>query len=373
MKFFLILILSFNVALCFEDDEAEFYRQLEAKRQAKAEYMVYVNEIRSAVAEEVYKELNLHCFGTKGRMLEKIEDLGMDFVAHRRATVKEARALHLLIIDKFVKAVNAHEKIQPFLEVSPFTYERAHVFITFKNKDHRQYCDGTVASLMNVTGNANAEENRNKLFYDSYDPFKELLNDLLEETHQEAVAINSLDPVSCPEVHQGNVKEEVLDQFFESFVKDVKNQFGLYCHYIGGQLADDIESIGGSFTLYQPVNKEQARQLLVSVTEMLLKGLNDQKELEPYFKEHPFTSNRIKFRISFRTNRNGYFYETSIKDVIFENDEIEYDMAVKGYDGLSDYFSLGSESYSIAFKRVETAPVFLSNFWYTFFSFFNSF
>lgn len=370
------LVLSFHLMLFSEDfDEAEYYRQQETKKRAYEEYIVYVNEIRGAVAEEVEKELGLRFYGTKDSMHEKIEDMGMDFITYRRATVKEARALHLLIIDKFVNAVNAHEKIQPFLEISPFSYERAHVYISFTQRGIGEFRDGTVASIMNITNNATNEENRNKLIYARYNPFKQAHRNLLKETYEEAVALNSLDPVAHPEIHQENALEGLLDQFFLTFVHEVADEFGVYCDSIGGELVDEIKTIGGNFVMLQPVDMAQARQVIVTVTEKLLNDLNNKKELKPYFKEYPFPSKSINIRIGFRTKNNKYYYDTSIKDAALENDIINYDEIVHRTDSwLTRENDVGTETYPEALEIVKQTPVSTRpSLWFVLISFFNFF
>lgn len=55
--------------------------------------------------------------------------------------------------------------------------------------------------------------------------------------------------------------------------------------------------------MFQPLDQDQARQLIVTLTEKLLQAIADQKELDPYYKDHPFPSKRIKMRISFRDQK----------------------------------------------------------------------
>lgn len=60
--------------------------------------------------------------------------------------MEEAQALQLLAMDRLLRVLNAHEKIQPFLEVIPLTYERAEICIRFRGP-LGPYADGSILNL----------------------------------------------------------------------------------------------------------------------------------------------------------------------------------------------------------------------------------
>lgn len=159
-------------------------RQQKTEKAMAAERNLYLNEIRHTFAEAMLKDLQLVPRGESGRTQEKIEEIGMDFTAHRRATIEEARALQVLVMEKFVQAVNAHEKIQPFLAVRPFSYKNISISIEFDNST-------TVWCVYNIPDNAFAEENRNRLFYYKRDDFSGEMTNLHTEPYEDALKLVS--------------------------------------------------------------------------------------------------------------------------------------------------------------------------------------
>lgn len=156
-------------------------RQQKTEKPMAAERNLYLHEIRHAFAEEMFRDLQLVPRGNSGRTQEKIEEIGMDFTAHRKATIEEARALQLLVMEKFVQAVNAHEKIQPFLAARPFSYKNVSISIEFDDEHPAVSC------VYNVPDLAWAEENRNRLFYYRKDALSGEMTHLHTEPYEEAL------------------------------------------------------------------------------------------------------------------------------------------------------------------------------------------
>ena len=285
-------------------------------------YQEYVREIECTFARKMAKELDLHWAGTAGRMHEKVEELGLKFAARRRATIKEARALELYVIDQFVQAINAHEKIQPYLAVSPFTYKRVSIQITFNDKSNRHYSDGSVCYMLSVSELAHTEW-KNHITYDSKDPFRNALVDLLEEPYEEAVKLNAKETIDLS-IHQENAYEEEMDLLFDSFTKEMENQYALEPWAIGGDLTDGIKTIGATFKLHQPISFEQARWLLVAVTEKLQKKINNNEKLRPYLDKYPFPLNSISIALHFEKNRFYSYPDDRIASAKLKDSIIQY-------------------------------------------------
>jgi hypothetical protein len=178
--FFLVVMKPWHLA----KEWIAWNRQQKTEKAMAAERNLYLNEIRHTFAEAMLKDLQLVPRGESGRTQEKIEEIGMDFTAHRRATIEEARALQVLVMEKFVQAVNAHEKIQPFLAVRPFSYKNISISIEFDNST-------TVWCVYNIPDNAFAEENRNRLFYYKRDDFSGEMTNLHTEPYEDALKLVS--------------------------------------------------------------------------------------------------------------------------------------------------------------------------------------
>lgn len=356
IKIFILLVFLSSALIYAEEEDTYVARPYDR-------YKDYVNEIRVSFAEQMAKELNLLWSGDYSMMHDQVEVLGMDFKAYRRATIEEARALQLLVMDKLVQAINAHAKIQPYLEVRPFTYKRVAISISFEGINGR-YRDGSVTYVSNVPDTAPAIENRNHFFYHFDDPFIEHVDDTFQEPYEEAVKLNLANPIENPAVHKNTEKEDVIDTIFASFTEKMSDEYGLQRWSIGGKMTNDIEEIGAKFMVFQPATQEEARQLLLQVTEKLLTAVNSNEKLRPYLKEYPFPASLVKMRICFRNNRYGTYRDGSMEDVTLEGDEITYFQRVRrpteeGEDTkfvLSDTIVFGKEPYQEALKVIELTP-----------------
>ena len=328
------------------------------KKRIDEKYIDYVQEIEQSFAEQMQRELNLVYSGNRRMMHEKIEEMGLQFNAYRRATIEEARALHLLVMDRFVQAINAHEKIQPFLEVHPFTYKRVSISIKFLGING-PYCDETVQYTSNVPETASAIENRNNIFYDFLDPFKMGSINSLQEPYEEAVRLNEAVPLQNPAVHRATAQEEAVDQVLDAFTKEMKKRFGMECWYIGGKMANGVEEIGSTFAIILQANKEKARQLGVIVIEKLLEAINSDEKLRPFLIEYPFPSHRLRIRINLRDNQGYTYRDGSMESVTLDGDEMTYFHRPSVKDGIhpAEAPVFAKESYRDALESIKSTAL----------------
>lgn len=281
----------------------------------------YVDEVQVSFAEQMEKEFNLHWKGTSGVMRGKVEEMGMQFSTDRKATIDEARALQLLVMEKFVQAINAHEKIQPYLAQHPFTYEWVTISISFNGPTGRN-SDGTVVNVVNISDTARTSS-RNHVIYRSNDPFNDNLIKLLSENYEDAVRLNQKASVD-PAKHLPNAYEDELDALLSNFVEEVQDEYGLYVWAIGGNLTHGIESIGATFYVYQLVTQEEGRQLITEVTDKLLTSINNNEKLRPYLKEYPFPASLVKIKLEFKESRYFSFPNVRMIKIILDENKITY-------------------------------------------------
>lgn len=97
-------------------------------------------------------------------------------------------------------------------------------------------------------------------------------------------------------VHYSN---KVVNQFCD----EIEKKNGLICVGAGGSFAHDIQSIHLRFISYQTPNCEEARKIEIIAIEKFLKAINENKEVRPYLREHPFTPDRVNISISFRDKK----------------------------------------------------------------------
>jgi len=145
------------------------------------DYEVYVNQIISSFSAEMKKEFGLICWGSGGKMPHDVEEVEVAFICYKHANIEEARELEVKVTEKFIQAINSHEKIRPFLREYPFRADRAQVSIAFENRKTKlSYFDGSVASVFQV---------KNKIFYRADKEGSYVLIPLMDEPYEEALKI----------------------------------------------------------------------------------------------------------------------------------------------------------------------------------------
>ncbi len=338
--------------------DAEVEERLHAADIAYNEYIEYLSELRSSFAAQMENEFNLKCSNYQGRMHKTIERLGMDFHAERRATIEEARALTLSVLEKFVDAINSDERLQPFLKTRPFTHKKVILSIIFKGINGR-YADGSVYHVFFVKPVASPQC---YLFYDAQDPFVLDSDPILKETYEEAVRLNNLFPIKNPDIHQVTEKEEAIDTLLYDFREQMRVKHGLECWSIGGDMNGKIENIGAKFVVLHQATQEQARNLLLDITQSLLAAVNDCIKLQPYLAEDPFPADRLKLRLCFKKKRTyGTYRNGTMESATLDDGKITYFREVPEEQSkkllyIPDVERVAAESYKEALEVVENAP-----------------
>lgn len=334
-----------------KNTEEEMEKRLQAEQTSYEQYIDYVNEIGFYFANWMEDTLKLNGEGTLHILHGKVERLGMKFNTPRRATIEEARELELLVINKFVELINVHEEIQPFLVETPFTYKHVQIFIGFE-RHNRRYADGTVSHVFNTP--TSLSDQQNSIVYYAEDPFTYKSIELLEEPYAEAVGLQANSPIKDPSVHQEKGYELAIDACLDHFGEEIFKEFGLKTWAIGGKMINGIEELAGSFILFKPASQEEARQLLVAITEKLLSMVNSNDVLIPYLKQYPFSPNLVRINIDFRTERHHNYYDDSMDSIKLENGAINYyKKTVYAQTEDNTYYDttlFASESYQEALK-----------------------
>ncbi len=79
----------------------------------------------------------------------------------------------------------------------------------------------------------------------------------------------------------------------------------------GGQMMNEIKMLALSFDYYQPLNIEQARELLIIATERFISEINQTQPIHPYLHNYPFKPENVEIRI--------FLYKPDHSDVGAEN------------------------------------------------------
>jgi len=143
-------------------------------------YEIYANQLVTSFAREMKKEFGLICIGEGGCMPHDVQKMSVEFISYQRATIEQARELEVRVTERFIEAINAHEKIRPFLREYPVQPFRAKVAICFEKKNNHSYEDGSVAYVFQV---------RNTIVYNKREPRPVGLVTLFEEPYDDALRI----------------------------------------------------------------------------------------------------------------------------------------------------------------------------------------
>lgn len=163
---FFVIIITLFVGLkvsAKEDDDSPIYTQ-------------YVAEVTSSFVKEIYKAYGLECGASGGCMPYDVEEISVNLVAYRSATIEQARELEVKATERFAQIINAHEKIRPFLREYPFPSSRADVSISFRKRG--KHPTDEVEFVCHA---------KNKLHYLAYDPDHPYVGKLIkDEPYEEA-------------------------------------------------------------------------------------------------------------------------------------------------------------------------------------------
>lgn len=314
VRFFLIIFL-----VIFIKNETH------AKNIKRAAYEDYLIQITQNFSKQIKDELNLEFSGKGFNIKDKIEEFEMQFRSNRRATLEEARTLQLLVMNKFVQAINNHKGLQPYLAEIPFNYKRVQISINFDGP-FGSYFDGTVARVYNLMNSASIIQSKNNFFYYTVDPITESSILLLKEPYEEAVKLVQATPIKNPRVHETTELEVLSDHIFQKFGTELGEENGLYLSTVGSNLTNGIEKIAAKFIFFSPVTIDQARTLGLIAVYKILSTVNHDPRLKPYLKPYPFPTSGLNICIEFRKSSNSTWGYSSYNDGSMDSVEIKDDV-----------------------------------------------
>ena len=108
------------------------------------------------------------------------------------------------------------------------------------------------------------------------------------------------------------MKEKTTDhptyvyQVIDILEKEVAKEYRLRCWGAGGSMPTDIRSISVKFERKNPATIEEARTLMVGITEKFRTIINEHENIRPFLRDYPFPQNRIEISISFKQKKSIY-------------------------------------------------------------------
>ncbi|MCE5316756.1 MAG: hypothetical protein LLG04_05255 [Parachlamydia sp.] len=288
---------------------------------------MYIDDLYKDIrvfAEKMNNELGLHTNGVRAKWSDTIDEIELSFSAQRRATIEEARALALYIIEQVVHDLNKQGKYRPYFKESPLSYKAVSLQLSFISPEGR-YCDGSVSYMRKVYGYSTYIEDQNMLYYYASDPFSEMKStDLNAEHYEDAVVKLSSSSLKFPFAHKTTEFEAAMDHIFETYSDEMSQEKQLIRWSLGGLLSGNVEKIGVILTYFQPTHLKQGRELLAFATERLIKAINESEKLKPYLLEKPFSEKRVRMEIRFRNYNYFNFHDDSLDGAVLDNGQVTY-------------------------------------------------
>lgn len=153
------------------------FEKMNAK-EPEVDYCDCVAEVTSIFLNQVYKEYGFECGASGGRMPYDVEEISVQLIANRSATIDEARELEIILTEKFAQIINDHKKIRPFLREHPFPCSRARVSIAFEKANRKNSSKNDVVLVLHA---------KNRIYYHAKNPENPyVLKDIKDEPYEEA-------------------------------------------------------------------------------------------------------------------------------------------------------------------------------------------
>lgn len=93
--------------------------------------------------------------------------------------------------------------------------------------------------------------------------------------------------------------EKESNKIVSQFLKEMQAKEKIYCSGLGGGSRGEINTISIYWDSSKKVKKNEARRMIIFVTEELLKRFNSNKTIRPYLHNYPFGIENVDLHIGF--------------------------------------------------------------------------
>ncbi|MCH9811760.1 hypothetical protein K0U07_03240 [bacterium] len=106
--------------------------------------------------------------------------------------------------------------------------------------------------------------------------------------------------------------EKYVNEITAAFIKDAKKKYGAKATGSGGRMPWDVVRFGADFSLQMHAEKEQAKDILFDLMQMLVKRVNEHEKIRPYLREYPFPMKSASIAVSFLKDKFDPYKDGSI-------------------------------------------------------------
>jgi len=145
--------------------------------------------------------------------------------------------------------------------------------------------------------------------------------------------------------------EVIGDRVQAEAIGYIAKKYNLELAGIGGGMMGCIRRMDVAFGIKKPLDKDEARALLVNVVEDFLRIVNADEEVKPYLVHVPFTAKNLSVVIFIYTPDGRTVYYPNLSHVSVSGDKVFFRSA--DVDVYAEYKIKESELYEEAFETVK--------------------
>lgn len=145
--------------------------------------------------------------------------------------------------------------------------------------------------------------------------------------------------------------DTIINTVLDKTLGELRKKYPLSIIGVGGSQQDKKETtITVSFLLNQSLSKNECRELLVDITEVLLKNINQNEDLLPYLYNIPFSYKNVKINVFLRYPDQSSIGNPHIFMFGLSKDNIDYNIK---YPNQQYKYSTEEEPYEKALQIVQ--------------------
>ena len=265
---------------------------------------------------EMDLKYGLMCTGDGSSGHDKITAISLMLSAPRRASLEEAREIHVQAKERLIEMIHQNPKIQSYLSTNPFPKKNIDLSICYGIDTRFFYADGTIAGTMEGNG---------KIYYRGAQALDLRLIPLYEEPYEEALNIVTTNPLQQDMyLHKEIGFEKEIDRVMMDFIRQSYKKYNIRCDGFGGKMVDGIDKIELSFVRQKKTSIAEARKMQVDLTQTLLDMIHKSKTLAPYLKHTPFNEKYLNIRVHFQSGKVCLFNDGSLSRMLQQDGIIHY-------------------------------------------------
>lgn len=143
----------------------------------------------------------------------------------------------------------------------------------------------------------------------------------------------------------------LADKITARVATKVAKKHNIHCIGTGGSYIGHVNMLALSFQIFRPLDKKEARFLVVDSALEYLNAINSNEEIRPFLKEYPFKN--VEIRIFIYNADGSDVYDPHIGTVSLHHGEVTY--ATDDPENRYTYKSKEKETFEEAARIVETS------------------